>query len=315
MRIIKLYNNKYIITYLLLYIFVLSILHREGIDIGELLASALLIGILFTSIAYFLSSKSTPIFDEKNAQKKEFLILILIIFYFALYITFYYDLLNFVQIIKVKESPIGKVVIGISKLLFIVIIPMLIYYFVYGFKLKDWGINLSSKSYFSRQYLFIFLIFSIIMLVFQYFLGNGAIPLRQGLFSGRQILIGLLFNYSWLLLTVGVVEEFFFRAFLQSRISVILKSDIGGVILSALIFGLAHAPGIYLRGGGVISNLGPNPSFLISISYSLLVLSVAGFFLSVIWLKTKNFFLIVAIHASVDLLPSLPNFIDLWGIK
>ena len=315
MRIIKLFKNKYIVIYLLLYILFLSLVLRENIDVGELLASASLIGIFFTSISYLLSAKSNPIFEERKAQEKEFLILILIIFYFALFITFYYDLLNFAQITKVEESPIRKLVIGISKLLFIVIIPLLIYYFVYGFKLKDWGINLRSKSYFSRQHLVIFLIFFLIILVFQYFIGNGAKPLRQGLYSDRQIAIGLLLNYAWLMLTVGVVEEFFFRAFLQSRISVILKSEIGGIILSAMIFGLAHAPGIYLRGGGVIANLGSNPSFLISISYSFLMLSVAGFFLSVIWLKTKNFWLIVAIHACVDLLPNLSSFIELWGIK
>lgn len=299
----------------MIYIFFLSLLLRKGIDAGELLATAFLIGIFFTSISYLLSAKSKPIFEDKKAQKKEFLLLIFIIFYFALFITFYYDLLNFIQILKVKESPIRKEVIGIAKLLFIVIIPMLIYYFVYGFKLKDWGINLSSKSYFSKQNLLIFFIFSVIILAFQYFIGNGAKPLRQGLFSGRQILIGLFFSYIWLLLTVGIVEEFFFRAFLQSRISVLLKSEIGGVILSAMIFGLAHAPGIYLRGGGVIANLGSNPSLLISLSYSFLVLSVAGFFLSVIWLKTKNYWLIVTIHASVDVLPNLTSFIELWGIK
>ncbi len=299
----------------MLYIFFLSMVQKEGIDIGEILATALVIGVFFTSLSYFLSVKSNPVFEEKKVQKKEFLILTLVIIYVTLFITFYYDLLIFVHILKAEESPIQKVVIGTAKLIFIVIIPMIIYYFVYGFKLKDWGINLGIKSYFSRQNIVIFFIFSLIILAFQYFFGNGAKPLRQGLFSDRQIIIGLLFNYAWLLLTVGVVEEFFFRAFLQSRISLVIKSDIGGIIISAMIFGLAHAPGIYLRGGGIIANLGADPGLLISISYSFLVLSVAGFFLSVIWLKTKNFWLIAAIHASVDLLPNLPGFIELWGIK
>lgn len=315
MRIIALIKNKYIITYLLIYILFLSLILREGIDAGELLATAFLIGIFFTSISYFLSAKSKPIFEDKKAQKKEFLLLILIILYFVLFINFYDDLLNYSEIIKDEESRNRKIVTGIAKLLFIVIIPMLIYYFLYGFVLKDWGINLSSKSYFTKQDLLIFFILSFMILAFQYFFGNGAKPLRQGMFSGRQILPGLFLSYAWLLLTVGIVEEFFFRAFLQSRISMLLNSEIGGIIISAMIFGLAHAPGIYLRGGGVIANLGSNPSLLISISYSFLVLSVAGFFLSVIWMKTRNFWLIVAIHAAVDLLPNLASFIEVWGIK
>jgi membrane protease YdiL (CAAX protease family) len=286
-----------------------------GNDVGEILSTAFLIGIFFTSIAYLFSAKSKPLFEDKQAQKNESLLLISILVYFTLYITFYRDILTLTHILGAEETPFNETVIGIAKLLFVVIVPMLIYHSVYGFKLKDWGIQLGFKLYFSRQNLLIFFTFTLIILLFQYFFGNGAKPLREGLFSGRQIVPALVLSYFWLIITVGIVEEFFFRVLLQSRISVILKSELGGIILSAMLFGLAHAPGIFLRGGGVIANLGDNPGFLLSLAYSFLVLSAAGFFLSVIWLKTKNFWLIVAIHASVDLLPNLGSFIELWEIK
>ena len=43
------------------------------------------------------------------------------------------------------------------------------------------------------------------------------------------------------------MEEFFFRVLLQTRLSAVLKSKLGGIVLASLIFGLARAPGLYLR--------------------------------------------------------------------
>jgi len=40
-----------------------------------------------------------------------------------------------------------------------------------------------------------------------------------------------------------------------------------------------------------------------------------GLFHAIIWVKTKNFWLIVSIHAFVDLLPGLNGFIETWGIN
>ncbi|KIA87914.1 CPBP family intramembrane glutamic endopeptidase [Kaistella jeonii] len=41
-------------------------------------------------------------------------------------------------------------------------------------------------------------------------------------------------------ITAGVVEELFFRAFLQTRISMLTKSNLFGIFTSTLIFALAH---------------------------------------------------------------------------
>jgi len=37
--------------------------------------------------------------------------------------------------------------------------------------------------------------------------------------------------YLWLVVEVGLVEEFFFRALLQSRLSVFLRSEVSGIVL------------------------------------------------------------------------------------
>jgi hypothetical protein len=95
--------------------------------------------------------------------------------------------------------------------------------------------------------------------------------------------------FLWLVLEVSVVEEFFFRVLLQSRLSAALRSELGGIVLMSLIFGLVHAPGLYLRTSVTQEGLSAHPSFPMAVGYSIVITSVAGFFLGVLWARTRNF--------------------------
>ena len=75
----------------------------------------------------------------------------------------------------------------------------------------------------------------------------------------------------WLLLEAGLVEEFFFRALVQSQLAAAFKSEVSGIVLMSLIFGLAHAPGFIFRHAGELEGLGPNPSALDAVAYSIVV--------------------------------------------
>ena len=55
--------------------------------------------------------------------------------------------------------------------------------------------------------------------------------------------------YVLISLEAGLCEEFLYRAVLQSRIAAFLGSAAAAVPVVALLFALAHAPGLYLRGG------------------------------------------------------------------
>lgn len=214
------------------------------------------------------------------------------------------------------KSPWSEELTGlICKLIFFVLIPFLAYKLLYKFNLRDFGLDVKLRELFTRKNIIILLSMFAVLFTFQFFLGNGASPIRNGLISDSQLFIGLPLLYIWLVLEVGLVEEFFFRGLIQSRLTILTKSELGGIFLSGLFFGLAHAPGLYLRGAGTLDNLGLNPSLFASIGYCILVLSVAGFFLSTIWSRTKNLWLVIAIHAFVDLLPGLAEFINTWNIK
>jgi membrane protease YdiL (CAAX protease family) len=309
-------TNKYFRTYLIIYLLTLTLLKVEEAQVlTEILFLLLLYGVLFTSIAYSITKKSKSLFVDEPAQKHELLMVLILVILFTLFITYYKDLIFLINHQVEENTRADKLITGVIKLLFIVVLPLLVYKIAYGFELKNWGFTGKLSTYVSKNNLIVFITFLVLVSGLQYFMSNGFKPVLQGEYSVSQILVGLPLNFFWLLITVGIVEEFFFRAFLQSRLSVLLKSEISGIILSAAIFGLAHAPGIYLRGGGLIANLGSAPSVILSVGYSFAALSVAGFFLAVIWARTKNFWLIAAIHALVDLLPGLSGFIDLWNIR
>jgi membrane protease YdiL (CAAX protease family) len=53
------------------------------------------------------------------------------------------------------------------------------------------------------------------------------------------LLIGTFFAFLWV---VAVAEEFFFRAFLQRVVARALRSDVQGLIIASVAFGLAHLP-------------------------------------------------------------------------
>ncbi len=313
----ELFKNKFFIGYSALYVLTLILMVLIGhFPVSQAIAVLLIIGVFFTFIAYITSRSSKPLFDYKPIQTREIVVIISILAYITFMLSFGFDFIKtFIFQHLTKTQQIKEIIVLSYKLLFFVLIPFLVYKYLYKFNLRDFGLNVKAKDFFTRKNIIILLAMSAVLFLFQFFLGNGATPIREGLISNTQLLIGLPLLYIWLIFEVGLVEEFFFRALIQSRLAAITKSELGGIFLSALFFGLCHAPGFYLRGSGTLDSLGMHPSLFMSIGYSILVLSVAGFFLATIWAKTKNLWLVIIIHAFLDLLPSLTEFVHTWNIN
>jgi membrane protease YdiL (CAAX protease family) len=148
----------------------------------------------------------------------------------------------------------------------------------------------------------------------QIFLGRGARPLLDGSLAHHHWLIGLVLCFLWMSAEAGLVEEVFFRVILQSRLAAVTRSQAAGVFLSALIFGLAHAPGLWLRGAGAIDGLGGAPSLPVSIAYSVATMGLAGIVFGILWMRTRNWVLIVALHGFTDALSNAPAFMATWRL-
>jgi len=119
--------------------------------------------------------------------------------------------------------------------------------------------------------------------------------------------------FAWNAVEAGLVEEFFFRRVLQSRLRAWSGSEVSALFLGALIFGLAHLPGIWLRGQGVSEGLGAAPSPLTTAAYVIVTQGVAGLMFGVLWARTRSLALLVLVHGMFDTPSNLARFMDVWG--
>jgi len=155
---------------------------------------------------------------------------------------------------------------------------------------------------------------SLAVLLMQMFLGRGLHDIRQAHLPVWILVVAAPLSFAWLVMEVGVVEEFFFRVLLQERLAAVLHSPWGGLMLGALLFGLVHAPGLYLRTAATQESIGSHPSLLMAVGYSIVMTSLAGLFVGVLWLRTKNFAVVAIVHAAGDFLPNLVPWIKAFHL-
>ncbi len=117
-------------------------------------------------------------------------------------------------------------------------------------------------------------------------------------------------SFLWIAIEAGLNEEFLYRAVLQTRLSAFFKSAWTGVAVTSVIFGLAHAPGLFLRGGPETDGWSTDP--LQVVAYTIATLAPLSLFFGFLYARTKSLLLVVLLHATVDFLPNLPEFIETW---
>ncbi len=311
---LQLIRNRYFILFFLLYIAAIAVLtllfHQPFTD---LVMPFLFFGLLFSCTAFILVRNAHLPFPDRPAFRGEVLVITSLVLFFTWYVTYGSSIINrLIPHTIIAAEWKNAIAVLIKKLLVFVIVPFLIYKAA-GFSVKDFGLVIERKILFGKKTILAFIILPVLILLYQYFLGAGAKPVRDGLFSMHQLLVGLPLLFLWLFIEVGLVEEFFFRSVLQSRIAVLLKSPLAGIVISGLIFGLAHAPGLYLR-GAESEGIGEQLPFIFWAAYTISAMSVAGIFLGIVWQRTKNLYLVMALHAAVDLLPNLPEFVHTWHL-
>lgn len=119
-------------------------------------------------------------------------------------------------------------------------------------------------------------------------------------------------SFIWLAIEAGLCEEFLFRAVLQTRLSAWLESELTSIVVTSVIFGLAHAPGLFLRGGPGVDGWSTDP--LQVIAYTIATLAPLSIFFGFLYARTRSLLLCVLLHAAVDFLPNLAEFLRMWAI-
>lgn len=151
------------------------------------------------------------------------------------------------------------------------------------------------------------------LLAFQAIFGRGLQTLLALHLNPTTLLWAVPAAFVWIVFEAGLCEEVLFRVGLQTRLAAVLNSEFAAVCLASLVFGLAHAPGLYLRGAALMEGAGAHPTLLWSVAYSVAIISPAGFLLGTLWSRTRSLGLIVLLHALTDLLPGITQFYQSWN--
>jgi membrane protease YdiL (CAAX protease family) len=283
-------------SYIALYAVTLYAMARFGqFDAGEALGVFAVLGAGFSLAAWLLTIGVRPLPYRVLEPGREVRTLLLYLLPLTAFVAF-----GFAAIHRYGTAePADSIAILLAKLAAFVVVPAWIMISRFGYRLTGLA-PVSTRS----SHMLVFLGMSLVLVVFQSVAGRGLRDIADAHAPGETLLFGMPLVFLWLVLEVGVVEEFFFRVLLQSRLSAALRSELGGIVLMSLIFGLVHAPGLYLRTSVTQEGLSSHPSLLMAVGYSILITSVAGFFLGVLWARTRNFLVLIMVHAATDLLPN-----------
>ena len=283
----------------------------EGFPVEEALSVFVILGCIFSPVAFFLTRNSQPLASRIKPMGKEIWVVGGVFIYISIVLLFGSASIVSMLPDSIRDSSMTREITSmLFKLIVFVIVPFQFYKHVYGFEWKNFGLVRDTSLLFTKKNIIILATMASLFFLLQWFGGRAAAPIRNGEFSVSQLAIGLPLAFLWLVIEVGLVEEFFFRALLQDRLSGLFKSEWWGIVTGCLLFGIAHAPGMYFRGAGQVEGLGSDASFLTCVGYCVAVQSAAGIPFAIVWSKTRNLWLVMAIHASVDLFSNFPSLVQ-----
>ena len=312
----NIFTNPWALAGIFVYGLSLALLWRnKTFGREDAISELILFGFAFPIVAWVGSLRARPLTLYVRRSATEMILLGLCLVLVAAYLIWGSALSDaLLPASWMASARLKFLVIFARKLIVFVLIPFSLFRFLFGYRWRDFGLQWEGVRALTANHLPVVLGLSVAILLFQYFLGLGAAPIRRGELSAGQLAVGIPVCFAWLFIETGLVEEFFFRSLVQTRCAAWFKSEVSGVALMALLFGLAHAPGFILRHAGLEEAIGPDPSPADAIAYAIVILSVGGIFFGIVWARTKNLWAVMFIHAATDLLPNLKHFVVTWGI-
>jgi len=284
-------------------VFFLLLRGLYGFDASEALPALVVLGLIFPALSLLATGRVPALPHVVRRPVLEATILVAYLAAVAVVLVW-----GFGSVARIRAEPLHTVVLLGLKLATVAAVPAAIY-LTSGYKIRELApVSLTWLDL--RPALWM----SLAVLLMQSFLGRGLHDIRQAHLPGWVVIVAAPLSFVWLLIEVGVVEEFFFRALLQERLAAVLRSPWGGLVAAALFFGLVHAPGLYLRTAATQESIGAHPSLLMAVGYSIVMTSLAGLFIGVLWMRTKNFAVVVIVHAAGDFLPNLVPWVKAFHL-
>ena len=199
-------------------------------------------------------------------------------------------------------EPMQSVVQVLVKVLAMVVLPLWL--------LTRWRQHYH-RPFDRRRLLLVFAVMSLAYLALQAVFGRGLQTLAELAPSAATLAWAIPACFLWQTLEAGLAEEVLFRRILQEKLAIASGSHVAAVAWASLLFGLAHAPGLWLRGGHLMEGVAhATPGW--AVAYSVVMIAPAGIAFGVLWARTRSLWLIVPLHGMVDLIPQLAPFIRAW---
>lgn len=299
-------GNRHFLLFVAICVAALAVLVGTGRPLGEVAGALLILGLLLPLVALAATVRLPPVVPAHPWQPGEGRLLLGLVAWVLLFLLLKGPLLE--AVLPADPDPrLADTVNALLKLAAFVLVPWLV------LRGQGGGLAGNGRPTASTARLWIaFLVVALAGLAIQALLGSQFRRLLGGMYSNVELLVGGTLCFAWMSLEAGLVEEFFFRWFLQSRLAAWAGSEISGLFLGALVFGLAHAPGIVLRGAGAVEGLGDSPGLATTLAYVVVTQGVAGLAFGVLWSRTRSLLLVVLLHGFFDALSNTASFIDAW---
>jgi uncharacterized protein len=289
-------SGTYLGTYFTLWTAALvSLRLSQGFEAGEALAALVILGAVFPALALLATRRVLPLPYPVRRPGIETVALMMYLAVIAWALVS-----GFWGVSNIRNEPLHSVLLLIVKLALFFVVPATIMLALSRYRIRQL-IPISLRWRDLRPAVWM----SLAALLMQSVLGRGLHDIREAHLPLWVLVVATPLSFVWLMIEVGVVEEFFFRVLLQERLAAVLRTPWGGLVVSAVLFGLVHAPGFYLRPAATQEALGLHPSLFMAVGYSIVLTSLAGLFLGVLWMRTKNLAVVVIVHAATDFLPNL----------
>jgi uncharacterized protein len=297
--------GTYVGAYFALWAVVLMLLRTfHGFEASEAFAALVILGVIFPALAWLATRRVSALPHVVRQPGIETAVLVMYLVAIAWLLVS-----GLGRVAHIRTEPLHSVVLLSVKLMAFVALPAAITLALGPYRIAEL-VPISLRWRELRPAL----LMSLAALLMQSFLGRGLHDIRGAHLPVWVLAVATPLSFTWLMIEVGVVEEFFFRVLLQERLAAVLRSPWGGLVLAALLFGLVHAPGFYLRPAATQETLGSHPSLFMAVGYSIVLTSLAGLFLGVLWMRTKNFAVLVIVHAAGDFLPNLVPWVKAFHL-
>jgi membrane protease YdiL (CAAX protease family) len=283
---------------------------QPGFDAGEALAVLVVFGLGYSAAAWWATRAAMPAACEVRVPGRELALVLGYLVFFAVAVLGWG--LSAVRA-AVPDGRLEETALLFAKLLTMVAVPAWLFgrgRFVGGAGYR-WG-DLAGTLRLAPGHRRAFAVMAALFLLLQLTIGRGPAAISALPHPWWVVALAAPAALVWMTLEAGLTEEFLFRGLLQSRASAWLRSEVAGIVVMALLFGLAHAPGYVLRGAHVMEGMAGPPGAITAAAYAVAVVSPIGLVFGVLWARTRSLPLVVLLHGWADLVPNLAPFVRTW---